>query len=102
MIVLWRAVIELRIKERREGGVGGPRVVMVRFRWLPVLVVKGRGGQRVRVGVRVWEVVLFEWGIGGAGGFEGWRGLVFENGDGEGVLLSGRLGMFGEMGMKRV
>lgn len=74
---------------------GGPRVVIVRFRWLPVSVVKGRGGQGGWVGV---------WGVGvfgrGRGGFEGWKVLVFENGDGKGglllllwllLLLSGRL-----------
>lgn len=42
--------MEPRIRERKSGGVGGPRFVMVRFRKCPVSVVKGRGGQWAGMG----------------------------------------------------
>ena len=42
--------MELMIPSWRVRAVGGPRAVMVRLRWWPVSMVRGRGGQGVRMG----------------------------------------------------
>ena len=54
--------MELMISYWRVWAVGGPRAVMVRLRWWPMLMVKGRGGQGVRMEEGGVGVLGFEMG----------------------------------------